>query len=328
MFDLEIGRTIKWITSRGYSRVAVQLPEGLKLRSSEIADALRSSTGSDIIIIGRPCYGACDYYSNYKDVADALVHYGHAAMPSLGNDPDILFIEARANVSITGSLENSVEQLPDKVGILASIQYVGLIPEAVRIIEGSGRDAFVSDGDTRIKYPGQVLGCDCSTAERIIDSVDAFLFLGEGDFHPLAAAFGTDRALFVLNPVTGEMRNIDGIKDRILRKRFAAITLASEAQSFMVIICSKAGQNRSIEAEEIIEKIRKVGKKAYPIILDEINPETLAHYRVDAFVNTACPRIAIDESARFDKPVLTIPEAEIVLGLRDWSNYEFDAIRK
>jgi len=327
MFDLEIGRTTEWITFKGYSRVAVQLPEGLKLRSSEIAEELRSSTGSEIIIIGRPCYGACDYYSNYKDVAEALVHYGHAAMPSLGNDPDILFIEARANVSITESLVASVELLPNKVGVLAAIQYVGLIPEAVRIIEESGREAFVSDGDTRIKYPGQVLGCDCSTAERIVDFVDAFLFLGEGDFHPLAAALGTDRILFVLNPVTGEMRNIDSIKDRILRKRFAAITIASEAKSFMVIICSKAGQNRSVEAEKIIEKIRNAGKKAYPIILDEINPETLAHYRVDAYVNTACPRIALDESARFDKPLLTIPEIEIVLGLRDWSDYEFDAIR-
>ncbi len=327
MFDLEIGRTTEWITLKGYSRVAVQLPEGLKLRSSEIADTLRSSTGSEIIIIGRPCYGACDFYSNYKDIADALVHYGHAAMPSLGDDPDILFIEARANVSITDVFRSLVEQLPDKIGILASIQYIGLIPEAVRMIEGSGRKAFLSDGDTRIKYPGQVLGCDCSAAEGIIDSVDAFLFLGEGDFHPLAAAFGTDKALFVLNPITGEMRNIDSIKDRMLRKRFAAITVASEAESFMVIICSKLGQNRSSEAEEIIEKIRKAGKKAYPIILDEINSETLAHYRVDAFVNTACPRIAMDESARFEKPVLTIPEIEIVLGLRDWSDYEFDAIR-
>lgn len=327
MFDLEIGRTTEWITSKGYSRVAVQFPEGLKIRSSEVAEDLRSSTGSEIIVIGRPCYGACDYYYNYKDIADALVHYGHAAMPSLGTDPDILFIEARANVSITESFEASVDQLPSKVGILASIQYVGLIPEAVRIIERSGREAFVSDGDTRIKYPGQVLGCDCSTAENIVDLVDAFIFLGEGDFHPLTAAFGTDRILFVFNPITGEMRNIDSIKDRILRKRFAAITLASEAESFMVIICSKVGQNRSTEAEKIIKNIREAGKKAYPIILDEVNSETLAHYRVDAFVNTACPRIAIDESARFDKPVLTIPEMEIVLGLRDWLDYEFDAIR-
>ncbi|MDN5357812.1 MAG: 2-(3-amino-3-carboxypropyl)histidine synthase [Candidatus Methanomethylophilaceae archaeon] len=326
MFDLELERTISWIKSNGYSRVAVQLPEGLKLRSSDISDAL-SSAGAEVIIIGRPCYGACDYYSDYKKIADALVHYGHSAMPSLGNDQDVLYIEARADCSIAGPLKESVGKLPQNVGVLASVQYIGLIHEAVKIIESSGRKAFVSGGDKRIMYPGQVLGCDCSAAEAVSQSVDGFLFLGEGDFHPLAAAFGTEKTLFVLNPVTGEMRNIDSIKDRILRKRFAAITLASEANSFMIIICGKVGQNRSSEAEMIARKIRDAGKKAYVMLLDEINPETLAHYRVDAFVNTACPRIAMDESARFNKPILTIPETEIALGLRDWEDYEFDAIR-
>lgn len=328
MFDLELTQTADWIISNGYRKVAVQLPEGLKLRALEISEALHDATDSEIIIIGRPCYGACDYYTDYRKVADALVHYGHAAMPSLGEDPHVLFVEARADVSITGPLSEYVGMLPEKVGILASIQYIGFIPEAIRIIEESGRKALVSEGGARTKYPGHVLGCDCSTAERIIDSVDAFLFLGEGDFHPLAAAFSTDRELFVLNPVTGEMRNIDNTRDRILRRRFAAITIASEAERFMVLVCSKVGQNRSIDAERVMQMIRDAGKKAYMMILDEVSPESLAHYRVDAFVNTACPRIAMDESARFDKPMLTIPEMEIVLGHRDWSEYEFDAIRE
>lgn len=328
MFDLELARTIDWIKTNDYRRVAIQLPEGLKLRASEISDALFDATGSEIIIIGRPCYGACDYYTDYKKIADALVHYGHAAMPSLGEDSDVLFIEARADVSITDSLPRHIDKLPDTVGILASIQYVGLIPQAKKMIEDSGRKALVSEGDLRTRYPGHVLGCDCSAAERIIDSVKAFLFLGEGDFHPLAAAFGTDLELFVFNPVTGEMRNIDNIRDRMLRKRFAAITTASEGERFMVIVCNKVGQNRTVEAKKVMQMLRDAGKKAYMMALDEVSPEALAHYRVDAFVNTACPRIAMDESARFDKPMLTIPEIEIVLGHRDWSDYEFDAIRE
>jgi 2-(3-amino-3-carboxypropyl)histidine synthase len=52
----------------------------------------------------------------------------------------------------------------------------------------------------------------------------------------------------------------------------------------------------------------------------------LIHYRVDAYVNTACPRIAMDDSVRYERPMLTIPEAEIVLGLRTWDDYVFDSI--
>ncbi len=245
MFDLELERTADWISINGYSKVAVQLPEGLKLRATEIADALNASTGAEIIILGRPCYGACDFFENYKSVADALVHYGHSTMPSLGKDPDILFVEARAEVALAESFADFVNVLPEKVGVLASIQYIGLIPDAVRVMEAAGKEVHVSAGDTRIMYPGQVLGCNCSTAEAVADSVEAFLFLGEGNFHPLAAAFGAEKKLFVYNPVTGESRNIDEIKDRILRKRFAAITVASEAENFVIIVSNKIGQNRT-----------------------------------------------------------------------------------
>ena len=41
---------------------------------------------------------------------------------------------------------------------------------------------------------------------------------------------------------------------------------------------------------------------------------------------TACPRIAIDDSAMYKKPVITPQELEIVLGLRDWDDYLMDEI--
>ena len=50
-------------------------------------------------------------------------------------------------------------------------------------------------------------------------------------------------------------------------------------------------------------------------------------YRVDAFVSTACPRLAMDDYSRYDKPVLTPIEAEVALGIREWDDYVFDAIR-
>ncbi|MGI5964488.1 MAG: diphthamide biosynthesis enzyme Dph2 [Candidatus Methanomethylophilaceae archaeon] len=325
MFDLEPERVTAWIKSNGYSKVAVQLPEGLKVRSSEISDTLRSA-GAIPILIGRPCYGACDYYDGYGEFADALIHYGHSAIPSMGEDPNVLFVEARAEVG-ADALRNHLDGLPSKIGVLASVQYIGLIDAVTEILEESERTAFVSPGDSRIKYPGQVLGCNCSAAENIRDCVDAFLFLGEGDFHPLAAAFGTDIPLFVYNPVTGSMRSVENTRERILRKRFASITIASEAESFTVIVCSKKGQKRIAEAERISALLEKAGKKVYTVVLEEITPEALSHYRTDAFVNTACPRISMDESSRFVKPILTVTEAEIVAGIRKWEDYEFDSIR-
>lgn len=222
---------------------------------------------------------------------------------------------------------DSLSGLPSTVGVLATIQYLGLIPRMVSLLESSGRKAFVGSGDSRICYPGQVLGCNCSSAESIMGDVEAFLFLGEGDFHPLAAAFGVQKTVFVLNPVTGEVRDMAETRDRILRRRFAAIQAGKNADSFLVIVCTKIGQKRMIEAEEAVKKIKAHGKKAFKAVMEEVTPTSLMAYRVDAYVNTACPRIAMDDSARYDRPMLTLSELDIVLGEKSWNEYEFDQIR-
>lgn len=326
MFDFRLDDIVAWIRDGGYSSVALQLPEGLKIRATEISEYLSDKTGVDTLIVGLPCYGACDLY-DYKGKTDALVHFGHSPIPSQGDDPNVMYIESRSDVTLDDSVMDSLKDLPERIGLLATVQYLGLIPVVKAILEKNGRKVSVGVGDRRIAYPGQVLGCNCSSAEAVIDDVDAFLFIGEGDFHPLAAAFGVNKDIIVLNPVTKEVRNMAETRDRILRKRFAAIQSASNAQSFLVIVCSKVGQNRSAEADMIIEKIRTHGLKAYKAVLEEINPISLMSYRVDAYVNTACPRVAMDDSAKYDRPMLTIPELDIVLGDREWADYEFDQIR-
>ena len=326
MFDFRLDDIVAWIRDGGYSSVALQLPEGLKIRATEISEYLSDKTGVDTLIVGLPCYGACDLY-DYKGKTDALVHFGHSPIPSQGDDPNVMYIESRSDVTLNDSVVDSLKDLPERIGLLATVQYLGLIPVVKAILEKMDRKVSVGVGDRRIAYPGQVLGCNCSSAEAVIDDVDAFLFIGEGDFHPLAAAFGVNKDIIVLNPVTKEVRNMAETRDRILRKRFAAIQSASNAQSFLVIVCSKVGQNRSAEADMIIEKIRTHGLKAYKAVLEEINPISLMSYRVDAYVNTACPRVAMDDSAKYDRPMLTIPELDIVLGDREWADYEFDQIR-
>ena len=116
-------------------------------------------------------------------------------------------------------------------------------------------------------------------------------------------------------------------RDRILRRRFAAIQGVRDAERFLVIVCSKVGQNRSDLADRMVSMLREHGRIAHKVVIEEINPTALMSYQVDAFVNTACPRIAMDDAARYPKPMLTPPELEIALGEREWGQYLFDQIR-
>lgn len=316
---------MKWIRDGGYASVAVQLPEGLKIRAPEISTYISSNTSARVLIIGRPCYGACDLF-DYHGWCDALVHYGHSRIPSMGNDPNLLYIEARSDAGLE-EIEPVVKDLPDKVGILATIQYVNLIQELKSILERLGKKAFIGTGDQRIAYPGQVLGCNCSSAESVSDQVDCFMYLGEGDFHPLAAAMGADKPVYTLNPVTKELKDMSEQRDRMIRRRFATIQSASDAKTFLVVICSKIGQCRRDLAAVAERMIRECGRECITAVIEELSPDSLVSYNVDAYVCTACPRIAMDDSARYGKPMLTVPELEIALGIRKWGSYPFDQIR-
>ncbi len=326
MFDLETTRIINWIRDRGFSSVALQLPEGLKSRASDLADTIFKGTGADVIIIGRPCYGACDLFTDYHRYADALVHFGHSQIPSLGSDPDVMYVEGHTSLDISDVLEAAVDFLPEKVGLLATVQYVDMLPKACDILEKHGIVVFIGTGDIRIMHPGQVLGCNCSSALSVQDRVDGFLFIGEGDFHPLAAAFGVKKPMKVLNPITGDLRDVNEVRDRIMRRRFAAIESSRNAKDFLVIVSDKVGQDRMDAARAVSSKLRAHGRDAHIIVMGEVSPEALMPFKADAYVCTACPRIAMDDSVRYPRPMLTLTEVDHVLGLRDWDDYTFDSI--
>jgi 2-(3-amino-3-carboxypropyl)histidine synthase len=78
-------------------------------------------------------------------------------------------------------------------------------------------------------------------------------------------------------------------------------------------------QKRLEEALHIKEKLEQAGKVANLLAAREITPEVLMEFpSVDAFVNTACPRISLDDAARFKKPVLTTNETLVVIGRLSW----------
>lgn len=323
MFDFELDRVSSWIRENGFTTAALQLPEGLKVRATEISDFLNKQ-GVRTVVLGNPCYGACDIYEDFHDVADCLIHFGHSEIPSQNISDDVLYIESFYDGDVSEKVSAIVDRLPQKVGLLATVQYVKNLDQAKTVIDKSGRTAIIGKGDARVKYPGQVLGCNCSSAEKV--DVDCFLFLGEGDFHPLAAAFGVGKEIKVLNPITGELRSVDDVRDRILRKRFAMIQSAMKAESFLVIVCTKVGQMREKVAEEVCNKLEAKGKMCYTVYLNEITPVGLMPYNVDCIVSTACPRIAMDDSSRYGKPIITPTELDVVLGITDWEHYKFDTI--
>lgn len=302
------------------------MPEGLKVHAQSIVRDLEGKTGASFLIIGDPCYGACDYTLRFRDYADALVQFGHADIPSMPRDDRVLFIEVFIDLDIAELLEVALPKLKDRIGLLTTVQHIGMLPTIRRWLESRGKEVHIGRGDARIKFEGQVLGCNISSVTPIMDRVDQFLYVGSGDFHPLSVAIESDKPVLVLDPLMNEVRELGDLKDRILRQRFAAITRASEAKRFLILVSTKAGQMRMDLARELKRKAEERGRNAEIVLLEEFHPDRLLPYDADAYVSTACPRIAIDDYLRYTKPILTPVEMEIVLGNREWSGYRMDMI--
>jgi 2-(3-amino-3-carboxypropyl)histidine synthase len=142
----------------------------------------------------------------------------------------------------------------------------------------------------------------------------------------LGVSLATGKPTFVFDPILKEIREISEFKDRIIRQRFAQISKAKNASVFGILIGEKKGQSRKALALKIKKKLEEHGKKAYLISIREIVPEHFLGLKIDAFVNTACPRIPIDDALKYKQAFLTPKELEIVLGERKWEEYQMDEL--
>lgn len=325
-YQFNIHQILDKIREKDARIVGLQFPEGLKVHATDLASEIEDKTGAMVLISGDPCYGACDLSDNVMEgMVDLLVHFGHTPLPIDYKVPT-LFVEAHYQLDSMGILEDALEFLEgkEKIGLVTTTQHLHLLEDAAHFLEENGKEVLMKDGSGTLK--GQVLGCNFSSVQDL--PVDAYLYLGSGNFHPLGIKLSTQKPVVIADPYLNQVRDIDEFTDRILRIRFARITRAKEAKKFGILISSKEGQCRWELAKDLKKMIYNGGKEAYLIFLNEINPPSLLPYMdLDAFIVTACPRIAIDDSKMYKKPLLTPQELEIVLGTRDWEDYQMDEIK-
>jgi 2-(3-amino-3-carboxypropyl)histidine synthase len=319
-FDLEEERLKEEIRKRGAKRVLIQLPEGLKAEGPRLA-SLAEKWGAVAIVSADPCYGACDLAVQEAESlgADLLVHFGHSEMASQQRVP-IIYIEAKTAASTKPAVKKALPLLkPWKhIGLVTTIQHVDMLGEARTTLLETGKSVAVGDAG-RLKHAGQVTGCDYSNASAISKEVDAFLFVGGGRFHAIGVELAASKPTVVADPYEQKAYSVDNEVQRILKQRWASIQEAGNALRFGVLIGLKSGQKRIDEALKAKESLEKKGKSVALLALREVTPEALMQFpSLDAFVNTACPRISLDEANRFRKPVLTLNETLVIVGELKW----------
>ncbi len=324
MFDVDLAGAISELKRTKARVVALQVPEGLKRRAYQYAEDIEKNSGAEVVVVAEPCFGACDVPSSLFDMVDAVVHIGHSPIPSLRFSKPVIFVSAHSKVPMGDQLKKSVDMLKEPVGVLSTTPHLTELDGVVEGLESLGLKVRLGEGDGRISHAGEVLGCNYSSANSVSKEVNSYLLIGSGTFHALGVHLATGKKVVVLDPHLEDPVEIDQIKDKILRQRHAVIERAQRARTFGIIIGEKVGQRRIRRARELRKLLRWKRRDAVLIMMDKFDPEKLKSLGFDAYVSTACPRIAIDDVMMYDKPLLTPQELEIVLGVRSWENYVFD----
>lgn len=321
-YEFELERIKALIKERRSRIVGLQLPEGLKTIALTLAAEISKETGANVITSGNFCYGACDIDEKLEGIVDILLHFGHTDASYFNKreplseekvQEKVVFIELRSTVDIKPVVERAVAEIKgDCAGLVATVQHVHALDDAKKVLARAGKEAVIGKGAHAVKYDGQVLGCDFSSA---LVHCDDILFIGSGGFHPTGIALYTGKRVIAADPFTLQIAVFE--PDALRKKRYIVIGRALDAKSFGILIGMKSGQFMLSEAIALQQRAIAKGFDAYLIALEEISEAKLLGFKVDAFVNTACPRLA-EDFIRFKKPVLAINEFEVVLGERSW----------
>jgi len=215
-----------------------------------------------------------------------------------------IFVPCASRMDVLPAVKKALTLFEDyeKIGIVSTPQHLCTLDKVSAFLSSKGKKPVVC---------GQILGCSQGKALAEEKNVEAYLYIGSGMFHPLGLSVKTAKPVIAANPYSGLAEAVS--PDRLSewkKKQKARLARAAGASVFGLLVSTKSGQENLALALKLKKKLEGSGKKAFLFSGTEIHPDRLVGYAVDAWVNTACPRIAEDF---FDKPVLNPEELEVLL---------------
>ena len=297
--------------------VLVNAPGGLLRQTKELMERVKEKYGVTSILSGDSCFGICDTVDRDVEAlqADIALHIGHnAAITEVGEYTYL--VDAVDDVKFDEVVEAAARTLAQyrRIGLATFSQHLHELEPVKAMFEAKGFQVVIGKGNN-LMLRGQVFGCDFSTSYPIRDLVDAFVLLGESEFHAVGLALGTGKPTFMLDPYMNEVTDMQGAADERRKRAVLAVYKALDARVFGVVTGLKEGQKMLGRSRWISKRLEMNGREVIQLAMRDVTPERLApHREIEAFVQTACPRISID-GFTFDRPVLSIPQADALVAL-------------
>lgn len=313
MIVIDEERIFKEIESRKPVSVSLNGPDGILPQVQETAMNITKRFGIPAYILADTTWGTCDLNSNGAKVlgADIQFNIGHT-INTESFEKNLILINAYDDIEFDSVAKKCVDILKGKkISLVTDSQHLHQMDKVNEILTNGGIEVKIGKGKGQLN-DGQVFGCEFYPATELKDKVDAYVFLGQSNFHAAGIALSTNMPTYVLDPYFNEVREVTEFAQKLKKKATLAIYKAADAQSFGIIIGLKEGQLSKVFALKFKKELEKEGKTVQLFALTDITNERLKNLKgIDAFIQVACPRISTDN--QFDKPVLSTPQANALL---------------
>ncbi|MCE9618122.1 MAG: diphthamide biosynthesis enzyme Dph2 [Nitrosarchaeum sp.] len=313
MIVIDEERIFKEIESKKPVSVSLNGPDGILPQVQETAMNITKRFGIPAYVLADTTWGTCDLNSNGSKVLGAEIQFniGHT-INTESFEKNLILINAYDDVEFDSVAKKCVDILKGKkISLVTDSQHLHQMYKVNEILTNGGIEVKIGKGKGQLN-DGQVFGCEFYPATELKDKVDAYVFLGQSNFHAAGIALSTNLPTYVLDPYFNEVREVTEFAQKLKKKATLAIYKAADAQSFGIIIGLKEGQLSKVFALKFKKELEKEGKTVQLFALTDITNERLKNLKgIDAFIQVACPRISTDN--QFDKPVLSTPQANALL---------------
>jgi len=137
----------------------------------------------------------------------------------------------------------------------------------------------------------------------------------------MGAALAVEKPVYLLDVYNNTVTSMGNIRDKILKQRIISIDKFKEAKKVAIISEVKPGQKFG-SPKFLLDKLQNANKDVIHVTMSEFSPDKLMNfYDIDAFVELACPRIAIDDFAKYSKPILTFKECLVAIGEKSFEDF-------
>ena len=191
----------------------------------------------------------------------------------------LLFISTKEKIKLgKESLKKIQKTLPKEIAICFSIQYKKIAEEIKGKLKGKKVTLFT-----------QVLGC---SKPKFPKETKAILMVGEGKFHSVSLEYESKIPVYILEGNKFH-KVLDKDVEKMKKNEKAGYANYLNEDKVGIIVTNKPGQERLKRAIKFKKNLKN--KKAYLFLSNEINVSEFENFGLKSWVNTACPRMDVND---------------------------------